>query len=667
MSGVDSRAWSGPTWRACEKYPVLKPKRLVHFKPLLRSSWTHKEGIVRFDGATVKTTSENGLTGDCRAIVPRAEGGSWVLTYHALNAVSGDGTIESSQNLGQYFNDGEGVGLALASSGNLWIATSKGIVVRKPSGAVETHKGLGGVKTPKCMTIAPDGRVVIGAKNGLAVIATDGSTRVYTSDIGDKHIGQVAVGEDGTIWAAAYNRTLTRIRPDGTIDIFGKRQGIDKIANPVPFPDGGVWANSFDGMTRISPSAPGALPCPIAGMLAPSGINAFLRHENTLWIATGEDNLVALSEGKPPTCFVFANSHEKLHQSTHWVVGFCFSPEGDLHWLTEAGLFIVRKEQLDQAKAAPSLFGDSLDAAQLPPISWKASGEPKNGIDFRGKVVVLTGTLATMSRNDAQKVLVERGATLSDSVSKATHYLIAGSKAGSKLKKAESLGIPVLPEEVLLAPAPDDSMQESTPDAKPAPRQLSAAEKARLFPFSDQPRNGSSLDHDMMRSLAASGEALTEKQWKAMLTKHRAFLKSGEYGGEWQTLDVSGLVMAILPGAGKGQADISRKKLAPGFIVGKADLRWINGCATLAEKVDFSGANLSDGIFTDSFLAGSSFEQANVTGIDFSRANLENVSFRNANCSRADFENANLAGADFTGANLAGARFPGAILDNVKI
>lgn len=64
-----------------------------------------------------------------------------------------------------------------------------------------------------------------------------------------------------------------------------------------------------------------------------------------------------------------------------------------------------------------------------------------------GKTVVLTGTLTTYSREEAKELLEAAGAKVSGSVSKKTDYVVAGTEAGSKLAKAEELGIPVLDED----------------------------------------------------------------------------------------------------------------------------------------------------------------------------------------------------------------------------
>ncbi|MBT9489456.1 MAG: NAD-dependent DNA ligase LigA [Rubrivivax sp.] len=68
-----------------------------------------------------------------------------------------------------------------------------------------------------------------------------------------------------------------------------------------------------------------------------------------------------------------------------------------------------------------------------------------------GMTVVLTGTLPTLSREEAKEMLEAAGAKVAGSVSKKTNYVVAGSEAGSKLEKAQTLGVPVLDEAGLRA------------------------------------------------------------------------------------------------------------------------------------------------------------------------------------------------------------------------
>ena len=68
-----------------------------------------------------------------------------------------------------------------------------------------------------------------------------------------------------------------------------------------------------------------------------------------------------------------------------------------------------------------------------------------------GKTFVLTGTFPTLKREEAKEMLEAAGAKVAGSVSKKTHYVVAGEEAGSKLTKAQELGVPVLDEAGLLA------------------------------------------------------------------------------------------------------------------------------------------------------------------------------------------------------------------------
>jgi DNA ligase (NAD+) len=68
-----------------------------------------------------------------------------------------------------------------------------------------------------------------------------------------------------------------------------------------------------------------------------------------------------------------------------------------------------------------------------------------------GLTFVLTGTLPTLSREEAKQKIEAAGGKVSGSVSKKTSYVVAGEEAGSKLDKAHELKIPVLDEDGLLA------------------------------------------------------------------------------------------------------------------------------------------------------------------------------------------------------------------------
>jgi DNA ligase (NAD+) len=65
---------------------------------------------------------------------------------------------------------------------------------------------------------------------------------------------------------------------------------------------------------------------------------------------------------------------------------------------------------------------------------------------FAGKTVVFTGTLKTLTREKASEEVLKRGGKVSGSISKKTDYVVAGSEAGSKLQKAQTLGVRILSE-----------------------------------------------------------------------------------------------------------------------------------------------------------------------------------------------------------------------------
>jgi DNA ligase (NAD+) len=76
--------------------------------------------------------------------------------------------------------------------------------------------------------------------------------------------------------------------------------------------------------------------------------------------------------------------------------------------------------------------------------------QPRSGGPLAGKTFVLTGTLEGLTRAEAQKLIQEAGGTVTGSVSSRTDYVVAGDKPGSKLAKAQTLGIPVLDKDKLL-------------------------------------------------------------------------------------------------------------------------------------------------------------------------------------------------------------------------
>jgi DNA ligase (NAD+) len=98
-------------------------------------------------------------------------------------------------------------------------------------------------------------------------------------------------------------------------------------------------------------------------------------------------------------------------------------------------------------------------------IAWtEGEPSPQSLLALSGKTFVITGTLPTLGREDLKEMLEAAGGKVAGSVSKKTHYLVAGSDAGSKLDKARELEIPILDEAAVLALLKDASVENPTGD-----------------------------------------------------------------------------------------------------------------------------------------------------------------------------------------------------------
>ncbi len=93
---------------------------------------------------------------------------------------------------------------------------------------------------------------------------------------------------------------------------------------------------------------------------------------------------------------------------------------------------------------------DRLQAARLQFEQEIVDASDNTNFIFAGKTFVVTGTLPTLKRDEAKELIQKNGGKMTDSISAKTNYLVAGEKAGSKLAKAEKLGVKIISESDLL-------------------------------------------------------------------------------------------------------------------------------------------------------------------------------------------------------------------------
>jgi len=170
------------------------------------------------------------------------------------------------------------------------------------------------------------------------------------------------------------------------------------------------------------------------------------------------DNLLkAIQDSKNPPYdkFLFSLGIPLVGENTSKTLSRTFVPLERLMSVTIEELTAVHDIGPEVAGSIVQFFSEPANCLMLEKLK-KADvipRYPETGPDtaasgiFSGKNVVFTGTLAEMSRNDAKKLVEQRGGSVSESLTKKTHFLITGSSPGSKLEKAKSLGVTVMDED----------------------------------------------------------------------------------------------------------------------------------------------------------------------------------------------------------------------------
>ena len=153
--------------------------------------------------------------------------------------------------------------------------------------------------------------------------------------------------------------------------------------------------------------------------------------------------------------FIYALGIRHVGEATARDLALHFGGLAPLLAATEAELLEVRDVGPVLAEAIRDFLEephnrDVIEALRKAGVHWKET-PPRRAASgpLAGRTFVLTGTLPTLSRDDAKALLEAAGATVSGSVSKKTDYVVAGADAGSKLSKAQQLGLEILDENAL--------------------------------------------------------------------------------------------------------------------------------------------------------------------------------------------------------------------------
>ncbi|MBC7394884.1 MAG: NAD-dependent DNA ligase LigA [Variovorax sp.] len=167
----------------------------------------------------------------------------------------------------------------------------------------------------------------------------------------------------------------------------------------------------------------------------------------------------ALEKSKETTLprFLFGLGVRHVGESTAKDLAKHFGKLDSIMDATEAELLEVNDVGPVVAKSLRTFFDqphnrEVVEQLRACGLTWK-EGEPapRIALPLAGKTFVITGTLPTLSRDEAKDLLETAGAKVAGSVSKKTDYVVAGEEAGSKLEKAHTLGVAVIDEGAMLA------------------------------------------------------------------------------------------------------------------------------------------------------------------------------------------------------------------------
>ncbi len=171
---------------------------------------------------------------------------------------------------------------------------------------------------------------------------------------------------------------------------------------------------------------------------------------------SAQNFLAALERSKPPPLrrFLYALGIRHVGEATARALADHFKDVRALYQADAEALTRVKDVGPEMAKVIAGFFAEpqnreGIEALLAAGVAPQPPEDTSKG-PFTGKTVVLTGTLAVLTREQAKEEVERRGGKVSGSVSRKTDFVVAGEEAGSKLKKATELGVKVLDERAFL-------------------------------------------------------------------------------------------------------------------------------------------------------------------------------------------------------------------------
>jgi DNA ligase (NAD+) len=173
---------------------------------------------------------------------------------------------------------------------------------------------------------------------------------------------------------------------------------------------------------------------------------------------SAQNLLDALEKSKKTTLarFLYALGIREVGEATAKNLAKYFGDIEPLFSVTEESLQEIEDVGPVVAKHIVSFFAEAhkrkvIEKLLKAGVHWEKITVSAKDIPLAGKTFVLTGSLASMSREEAKEKLESLGAKVAGSVSAKTSYVVAGAEAGSKLAKAKKLNVPVMEEEEFLS------------------------------------------------------------------------------------------------------------------------------------------------------------------------------------------------------------------------